>query len=108
MCLAGRGERLLDPEVHLQAAATEPAPSASGQHRRLLELVQAEEPAPERATLLLAARRDRQLDVVEHPDLERHAAHHPVGNGRPSWNPAADWKPILTRSWNSSTVRAPA
>ena len=29
-------------------------------------------------------------------------------NGRPSWKPAADWMPTIARSWNSSSVRAPA
>ena len=34
--------------------------------------------------------------------------HHPVGSGRPSWKPAADWMPINARSCSSATLRAPA
>ncbi len=32
----------------------------------------------------------------------------PAGSGRPSWKPAADWKPTTARSANSASVRAPA
>lgn len=68
--LAGRGERLLDAEVHLQVAAAEPAPAARGKHRWLVEFLHAEHIAPEGTALRLAVARDRELHMVDRQQPE--------------------------------------
>jgi hypothetical protein len=63
--LARRRERILDADVELAAAREcEPGAAARAQRLRLLELLEAEQPAEEASRLVLAARRGRDLDVI--------------------------------------------
>ena len=80
MGLRRRSERLLDADVQLAAAEREPAASAHGEQRRLLDLGQSEQLAVERAGRVLAARRRRDLDVVESGDA-RHRDARPSYSG---------------------------
>ncbi len=70
MSLAGGDEIRLDAKMHLDSAAAKPAAAARSQHRWLLHLGHAKRPGPERATGRLAARRDRELDVVQAGETE--------------------------------------
>jgi hypothetical protein len=63
--LARRRERILDADVELAVAREcEPGAAARAQRLRLLELLEAEQPAEEAPRLVLAARRGRDLDVI--------------------------------------------
>ena len=65
MRLARRREPLLDSEMHLLIAAAEPDPATRPQRLGLLDLLEPEKPAVERARRLLAAGGSGELDVVE-------------------------------------------
>jgi lipopolysaccharide/colanic/teichoic acid biosynthesis glycosyltransferase len=65
---AGRGERLLDSDVQLLGAGSEPAAAARGERLWLDELLQPEQPAVERTRLRFAAGRRRDLHVVDSGD----------------------------------------
>jgi hypothetical protein len=66
VCLPRRRERLLDADVELAAAGErEPGSAARAQRLRLGELLEAEQPAEEAPRLVLAARRGRDLDMVQ-------------------------------------------
>ena len=58
-------ERILDADVQLLPTGAEPAATAGGKSVRLRELGQPEQAAVERARLVLAARRRRDLHVVD-------------------------------------------
>ena len=58
-------EDFLNAEVHFDAAAPEPATAPGSKHRRLLQLGETEDHAPELPARVLGSRRHRQLDVVE-------------------------------------------
>jgi len=70
VCLTGRAEPLLDADVELLLAGTEPDAAARPQRLRLRDLFEAEQPSVERPRLLLAPARRRDLDVVD-PDDRR-------------------------------------
>src|SRR5262249_2386266 len=63
--LPRRDETLLDAEVELLRAEPEPAAAAPGQGGRLGQLLEPEHRPVEGTGLVLAARRNRELDVVE-------------------------------------------
>jgi hypothetical protein len=65
MRLPVRAEVLFNPQVDLQATTSEPAPTTSRQHRRLLELCHAENVSPELAADVLSTWRDRKLHVMQ-------------------------------------------
>jgi hypothetical protein len=63
--LARRRERILDADVELAAARErEPGAAARAQRLRLLELLEPEQLTEETPSLVLAARRGRELDVI--------------------------------------------
>ena len=68
MGLARGPEVRLHAEVQLVGSALEPDPAAFAQRLRLLDLRQAQQPAVERARLVLRTGRAGQLDVVELED----------------------------------------
>ena len=65
MRLARRGVLVLDSNVQLLRADPEPDTAARAKGRRLLDLVQSEQPAEEAPGLVLAAGRRRELDVID-------------------------------------------
>jgi lipopolysaccharide/colanic/teichoic acid biosynthesis glycosyltransferase len=69
--LAGRRERLFHADVELVAAGSEPDAAARDQRLRLRDLLQAEQPAVERACRLLAPARGGDLDVIDADDRQR-------------------------------------
>jgi hypothetical protein len=71
MGLAGGAELLLHTEVDLGVAAPEPATATRPEVIRLRHLLEADELAVEAASVVLAARRHGELDVVE-PEDARH------------------------------------
>ena len=71
MGLAGRAELILDPEVHPQLAALEPAAPAEGEMGRLGHLGMPRSPAVEGDGVGLPARRHGQLDMVDGLDAHR-------------------------------------
>src|SRR5690349_3450248 len=76
MRLPGGHERPLDAEVDRNARAREPATATRRERTRLGHLRQPEQPAVERARLVLAAVGDRELDVVGARDHRRSLADH--------------------------------
>ena len=65
MCLACGRELLLDADVQLLHPDLEPDAAAGAQRLRLLDFLEAEQPAEEAARLGLAAGRRGQLDVID-------------------------------------------
>src|SRR5271165_3874674 len=65
MCLGGRTEIFLYPEVDFQTARPEPAAAAGRQRRRLFQLGHAEDVAIELTGEVLASGRNSQLDMVQ-------------------------------------------
>src|SRR4051794_16946678 len=66
--LARGGELLLDADVELLRPRAEPGPAAAGEALRLRQLLEPEQLAEEAPRLVLAARRRRELDVVQAED----------------------------------------
>jgi adenosine deaminase len=65
MRLPRRSEAVVDADVELLLADAEPDAAATPERLRLLELLEAEQPAEEAACVLLAAGRRGELDVVD-------------------------------------------
>jgi hypothetical protein len=72
MCLAGRHERWLDADVQLLLTKSEPDAAARLERRRLLDLDETQNVAEVAPGRRLAARRRRQLDMIDPADA--HAA----------------------------------
>ena len=69
--LAGRSERLLDPDVQLLSACREPDTPACAKRLGLRQLRHAEQLAVERARRVLAPARRGDLDVIDAEDCHR-------------------------------------
>ncbi len=74
--LACRRERVLDAEVELLRAGPEPHASARADRLRLRDLFEAEQPGVEGARRVLAAGRDRDLNVVDSEDAHGARVYH--------------------------------
>src|SRR5215469_15750149 len=92
MGLARRREVALDAEVHLKAAASEPATAPACQPGRLSQLGQAERRAPELSAGFLVTGGDGELDMVQSFDFERITPRHasivpglPLGDALVAW-----------------------
>src|SRR6185437_5824443 len=98
MGLSGRSEAVLDADVELLRAGPEPAAAACAERLGLRQLRQTEEPAVERARLLLAAARRRDLHVIDAGDF------HGQGLPSPPWHP----RHLSRTRWSPATPVWPA
>ena len=65
MCLAGRGERFLDPEVDFGLAVSDPESSTRDQRLGLGDLGESDDVDPERPCRVLATGRNGDLGVMQ-------------------------------------------
>lgn len=71
MGLVGRGKGVLDAQMQFERTQAEPTATAGGKCFGLGHLDQTQQAGPERAGLIFAVFRDRDLDMIE---LKRHRA----------------------------------
>ncbi len=96
---------LLDAEVHLEIAVTEPDPAARRELRRLLDLGQAQDGAVEPDGCLFLAFGHRQLYVMQ-PQQLRGVVSHPRTPSQERNGPGANPRPEVGRS-NAAVYEQP-